>query len=255
MNLVIIPMEIEGAFYEKKDSKAVFTGLNRNDKIVESLNNLEGYDIDEDFDLFTEVKMHDAGSFKELPETDKSKFNVFLGKDHLTTYSFIKSLKETDFGIIWMDAHADLKEQHPSSFGRRMSNTTVLRRILEFFPKENVVIFGLRSCAKEEKDFINENNIKVVYDIEELKEALKAKKKWYLSIDIDILDPVFGPAVDYPEPDGYSYFEIVEILRELFANTDIFAMDIVEVMSKEADMTSLHAAKLIQKSLVFKFKK
>lgn len=248
-------MEIEGAFYEKKDSKVVFTGLNRNDKIIESLNNIEGYDLDENFDLFTEVKMHDAGNFKELPETDKTKFNVFLGKDHLDTYSFIKSLKEKDFGLVWMDAHSDLKEQHPSSFGRRMSNTTVLKRILEFFPKENVVIFGLRSCSKEEKEYINNNKIKVVYDIEELKEVLKTKKKWYLSIDIDILDPVFAPTVDYPEPDGYAYFELVEILSEVFKNTDVFAMDMVEVMSKETDLTSLHAAKLIQKCLVFKFKK
>ncbi|MDD5417404.1 MAG: arginase family protein [Candidatus Nanoarchaeia archaeon] len=247
-------MKVEGAVYTLEDSQAVITGLGRNENIIKSLNNLEGYDIDEDFDLFKSVRIHDAGDFNSIPSTNKNKFNIFIGKNHLSTYSFIKSFNSTDFGVVWFDAHSDLKEQHPGTFGVAMSNTTVLRRLLDFFPKENIVLFGIRSCSKEEANFIKNNNLKVAYDEEQLKEFLKTKSKWYLSIDIDILDPVFAPEVDYPEPDGYSHFEIIEVLKSIFESTDVFAVDMVEVMSKSPDLTSLHASKIIHKCLTFKFK-
>jgi agmatinase len=65
----------------------------------------------------------------------------------------------------------------------------------------------------------------------------------YMSINIDVLDPVFTPGTGTPEVGGFSSRELVGILREL-AGLDGVGADIVEVAPAydHAEVTALSAA-------------
>ena len=53
------------------------------------------------------------------------------------------------------------------------------------------------------------------------------KKKIYLSLDVDVLDPAYAPGTSNPEPFGLSSFDVLKIIEE-FASV-LVGFDIVEV--------------------------
>ena len=89
-----------------------------------------------------------------------------------------------------------------------------LRKLIEEgFPKENILLVGLRNVWKDEIKFLKENRIKTL-SMTNLTEDLRDMcdtimefsngKELYVSIDIDFIDPLFAPATGYPEPGGLS---------------------------------------------------
>lgn len=85
-----------------------------------------------------------------------------LGGEHTVTYASFKAFYETlgnDVCLIYFDAHFDLREK---LYGLKISHGTTLRRILDFLPKENLIIIGIKAPSKEEMHYVNENRIKFV---------------------------------------------------------------------------------------------
>jgi agmatinase len=52
----------------------------------------------------------------------------------------------------------------------------------------------------------------------------------YVTIDLDAFDPGIMPSVGTPEPGGLSWFESIDILRDvMLSNCDIVGFDIMEL--------------------------
>lgn len=69
----------------------------------------------------------------------------------------------------------------------------------------------------------------------------------YISIDVDSLDPAFGPGVSHFESGGLSFREVLNILQGL--QGDIVAADVVEYNPQRDtahEMTAFVAAKLVR---------
>ena len=69
----------------------------------------------------------------------------------------------------------------------------------------------------------------------------------YVTIDIDVLDPAFAPGTGTPEAGGLSTRDLLELLRIVFRELPVRALDLVEVSPPldPSDITSFAAAKVI----------
>ncbi len=178
---------------------------------------------------------------------------LFLGGDHSITYATVKAIKEIrgeDFGMIYFDAHPDL---YPDYQGDRYSHACPVRHIVEdgLVKGENIIQIGIRAATEEQKEFAEEQNIRMI-TASQLNKGEKVEvpfKKAYLSFDMDVLDPAYAPGVGNPEPGGLSTRELVEIINSL--DVELISFDIVELNPRYdcSGITSFAAAKIIREVL------
>ncbi len=124
------------------------------------------------------------------------KFPLGLGGEHLVSWPVIREVyaKYPDLALIHIDAHADLREQYE---GEPLSHSTPIRKAAALMGGRNIYQFGIRSGSREEFRFGRENiNFYPFEVLEPLKKVLPelAGRPVYLTIDIDVLDPMCAPA-------------------------------------------------------------
>lgn len=169
---------------------------------------------------------------------------VFLGGDHSITYSTGKAFldycrKERKKPcLIVFDSHADC--MFPM---REPTHEEWLRKLIEEgFPKEDVLIVGLRNLWKDEIKFLKENRIKTLSmtslteDLQDMCDAIMEfsnGKELYVSIDIDFIDPLFAPATGYPEPGGLNSRQFIYLIQRIKKIKTLRAVDIVEINEKK----------------------
>ncbi len=176
-----------------------------------------------------------------------SAFTCFIGGEHSITPWILDALKLDGIGIVWLDAHADLREQY---LGDRESHACAARNSLKHGPMVSV---GVRSYSSGERDFLRDAKNVQLYGhwCGEAADAIRRlPSRVYLSIDFDSVDPSVIPAVGTPEPGGLSWKEIVEILDLLFGEKKVVAMDAVELCPDERSTVSdFIAAKIIYEAV------
>ena len=172
-----------------------------------------------------------------------------LGGDHSTSEGLLLYLSEKwkgNFGILHIDAHADLREHYQ---GFTHSHASIMYNVLHFpHPPQALVQVGIRDYCKEEYLRIkNASNIKTFFDWD-LKEALFKGQSWdhvtkkifsflpekvYISLDVDGLSAHIFPHTGTPVPGGLS-FEQVNYLLTCLAHSSkhrIIGFDLVEISS------------------------
>jgi agmatinase len=189
---------------------------------------------------------------------ENKKFPVILGGEHTLTLGVVLALKKffkNDFSILQFDAHSDLRDEFE---GTKYHHATFARRIVEDL-KIKICQVGIRAISKEEFEFIKkEKRVKVFYKRNyEKKEILDfLTKKFYLTIDLDALDPSIMPAVGTPEPEGLFFENILEIVKEITKEKEILGFDVAELSPIPGFFAPNYlAAKLISKILGIIFEK
>ncbi len=175
-------------------------------------------------------------------ELEKSEKIIILGGDHSITYPCFKALSgHSNAGLIMLDAHPDCEETTDlashEDFLRKLINDGLLRA-------EQCVLVGLRSMSTNEKEFLRSRGI-LYFDIEKMDDiglaetcftVMEQARNWdacYLSIDIDVVDPAFAPAVHYPEVGGLSGRELLFMLRKFLLLKNIKVVDLVEIIPEK----------------------
>lgn len=167
----------------------------------------------------------------------------FVGGDHSISYSLVRAFKDsfTKPFLIVFDAHADCMK-----FGKEPTHEEWLRKLIEEgFLTENIILIGARNLWPEEKVFLQENKIKIITmkeiweNREEICDLLMEKAKeadaFYVSIDIDVVDPAHAPGTGYQEPGGLSSRELIYFLQRLSLLKNFKAADIVEINPDKDD--------------------
>jgi agmatinase len=62
-----------------------------------------------------------------------------------------------------------------------------------------------------------------------LEQARSLPSRVFLSIDIDVLDPAYGPGTGTPEPGGLTSRELLRVVRRVAMEMDLVAVELVEV--------------------------
>jgi len=170
---------------------------------------------------------------------EKSK-SIFLGGDHSISYSlgraFLSSCRREgkEPCLIVFDAHADCMKPM-----KEPTHEEWLRALIEEnFPAENILLVGVRNFWKDEMIFLKEKGIRIismnqfVEDIQDTCDTIMEfsnGKELYVSIDIDVVDPVFAPATGYLEPGGLSSRDFLYLIQRINKIKNLRAVDIVEI--------------------------
>lgn len=236
------------------------------DKLKEILKKNTGKSVDF-FDLnINNDNIKDAN--KKILENSKKFFNssekvLFLGGDHSISYSLCKSFNECvknnskQACLIVFDAHLDLMpvtkgaEDYPT-------HEEWLRGLIDSgFSIENILLVGVRNFYKIENDFARKNKIKIMKlnaFVDDFSEACDSVmefafgKELYVSIDIDVIDPVFAPGTGYYEIGGFSNKEFLFLINRLKRMKNLRVIDLVEINSKKDknNLTLNLGAKIIE---------
>jgi len=220
-----------------------------------------------------DLKICDAGDLHVLGDVEKTlervqlvlseivkakKIPVILGGEHTITYGAIKAF-ERDVGILCFDAHMDLRDE---CLGSKLSHATFMRRLSEKIKPEHIVEVGVRAFGREEFQFAKKKGIKIftredvrLADSKEIAEkidnALSDFEKIYLTLDMDVLDPSYAPAVGNPAPEGMDPSTLLDILHDV-CDCRVIALDLVEVSPHyDTGLTSFQAAHIIYETLCF----
>jgi agmatinase len=185
---------------------------------------------------------------------EAGKFLVTLGGEHSLTQAPVAAAREVhgEIGVVQFDAHADLREEFE---GTPYSHASVMKRIVDSGVPTLAV--GIRSLSAPESVVIREQGLAVIWGHQldraaELFPPLLANlpRKIYLTFDIDYFDPSLVPATGTPEPGGGLWYPTLALLRTLFREKEVVAMDLVELAPLGHQPASdFLAAKLIYKCL------
>jgi agmatinase len=185
---------------------------------------------------------------------EAGKFLVTLGGEHSLTQAPVAAAREVhgEIGVVQFDAHADLREEFE---GTPYSHASVMKRIVDLGVPTLAV--GIRSLSAPESVVLREQGLAVIWGHQldraaELFPPLLAElpRKIYLTFDIDYFDPSLVPATGTPEPGGGLWYPTLALLRTLFHEKEVVAMDLVELAPLGHQPASdFLAAKLIYKCL------
>ncbi|MBI2936040.1 MAG: agmatinase [Chloroflexi bacterium] len=155
-----------------------------------------------------------------------------LGGEHSLSIGAVQGLRKqfANLSVLYLDAHADLRDTYQ---GTPFSHACTARRILEHCP---LVAVGVRSLSQEEWEFVHARQVPLFlwsegHPMEELsREVLnQLGPQVYISIDLDVFDPGFMPAVGTPEPGGMSWHQVLALLRTVSAQRRIVGFDLTEL--------------------------
>jgi len=196
------------------------------------------------------------------PYWEKRKLILALGGEHTITFPLVQGASRIypDLVALVLDAHGDLRD---SWEGSPFSHACTLRRIVELGCP--VFQLGLRSLSKEEQIFLDGQSQIRSYSSQEIlfqngldrfrKElAPMAGRSFYLSLDIDAVDPSLVPGTGTPEPGGLDWFHLLEILRIITGQGIIRGIDICELMPLPGSrLSEFVTAKIMFKILSYLF--
>ncbi len=193
-----------------------------------------------------------TGAYQRLSKLDARTFPIALGGDHSVSMGTVAgAARGRRTGLIWVDAHADFNTPGSSESGNihgmpvahltglgdeRLSNIASGWHLRP----EDIVMIGLRSVDKRERELVAEAGIKTytMKDVDQLGmtriaqetlERLSGLERLHVSFDADALDPTICPGVGTPVPGGLSYREGHLLMELLSESGRVTSLDLVEV--------------------------
>lgn len=176
---------------------------------------------------------------------NKGKRVVLLGGDHSTPLGYLQALakRHATFGILQIDAHADLRKAYE---GFTYSHASIMYNALQLPAVSHLVQVGIRDYCEEEAHRINESNGRIITFFDA---AIKRKQfngeTWhriceqiinalppnvYISFDIDGLDPKLCPHTGTPVAGGFETAEVLYLIEMLAkSGKQVIGFDLNEV--------------------------
>ncbi|MEW6056498.1 MAG: agmatinase [Bdellovibrionota bacterium] len=181
---------------------------------------------------------------------------IAMGGDHSIVLPILRAVSRRykRFGVIHFDAHNDTADQ---AWGEKLHHGTWVRRLIEdgHLKGKDVYQIGIRQplTSKDQMDWDRQQGLTQIsieeYHEKGLRSVLSKIDKtipYYLSFDIDGVDPAFAPGTGTPVVGGLTSFEALDCVRKL-RGLKFIGFDLVEVapVYDHAEITSLLAAALI----------
>lgn len=179
----------------------------------------------------------------------ENKIVGIVGGDHSVPLGYLKSLSKhyKDFGILHIDAHADLREAYE---GLTYSHASIFYNALKIKNISKLVQIGVRDFCEAENKIIEKEKGRIVSFLDyDIKKDLFKGKTWskkcneivknlpqnvYISFDIDGLAPYLSPNTGTPVLGGFSLDEIVYLLEKIIeTKRKIIGFDLCEVSPGE----------------------
>ncbi len=239
-----------------------------------------GHSIALDIEPFTILDVVDAGDVDIIPAWPERGHAVayqrlrdilasgavpmVLGGDHSITWPVMSAVVEHAWparvGMIHFDAHADTADDEQ---GVRGGHGTPMRRLIESGAVEgrSLVQVGLRGYWPPPEVFdwmrgegmrwhpmteVETRGIDAVVEAAII-EALEHADRIYVSIDIDVVDPVMAPGSGVPVPGGLLARELLRAVRHIAVEAPLAGLDVMEVSPPwdHAEVTAMLAHRCV----------
>jgi len=174
-----------------------------------------------------------------------------IGGDHSVPLGYFQALaaKYPNYGILHIDAHADLRNAYE---GFTYSHASIMFNALKIPQISQLVQVGLRDISHDEMAMIDQSNGRIIgYYDPIIKQKLYSGSTWidlcreiishlpeyvYISFDVDGLDPKLCPSTGTPVPGGLELEQTFCLFRELVnSERKIIGFDVCEVGDSEWD--------------------
>jgi len=177
---------------------------------------------------------------------EQNKIVAVLGGDHSSPLGLIEYLGEKfhgNFGVLHMDAHADLRNAYE---GFQHSHASIMFNVMNGPHKPSKLVqVGIRDFCEEEFNLIeSRSDIETYFDVN-LQNKINDGKSWrsiceeivsqlpknvYVSFDIDGLDPSLCPDTGTPVPGGLTFSQATTLIKTLVdQQKKIIGFDLNEV--------------------------
>jgi agmatinase len=195
---------------------------------------------------------------------NKGKLVGLLGGDHSTPLGYFKAIAEKhgSFGILQVDAHADLRKGFENF---TYSHASIMYNALNEIPEiEKLVQVGIRDYCDEEMDNITNSNGRIItYFDKDIKEKQyegvlwaaivddivnQLPKKVFISFDIDGLDPKLCPNTGTPVAGGFETEQVYYLMKKVLqSGRTIVGFDLNEVACGEGDWDANVGSRMLYK--------
>jgi len=168
-----------------------------------------------------------------------------VGGDHSVPLGYYEALskKHKDFGILQIDAHADMREAYQ---GLEYSHASIFFNALKIKNISRIVSVGVRDFSIEELELITKEKKRIsLFTDYEIKKAIfnggtwakecdkivkELPKEVHISFDIDGLNPNLCPNTGAPVHGGFTIDEVVYLFEKIIAKgKKIIGFDLCEV--------------------------
>ena len=172
---------------------------------------------------------------------------LLLGGDHSITYPILRGFGgDAPDTVVHFDAHGDL---YDSFEGDRFSHACPFARIMEERLTARLIQVGIRTLTAHQREQVSKFKVEV-FGAERWQEAIPVvaslRGKVYVSLDIDVLEPMLAPGISHPEPGGLTVRDVLDVLGHI--QTRIVGADVVEYNPANdiRDLTARVAAKFVK---------
>jgi len=165
---------------------------------------------------------------------DRGLMPLVLGGDHSITYPVVKAFSQP-LHVVHFDAHTDYA---PFVHDLRFTNQHPFRHITPMKHVLSLTQVGIRSLRESEEmvgGSRRDGNRVVTMSAfrrigaKGIAKVVPPNADCYVSIDVDVLDISLVPGCVSAEPNGMSYAELRDTLREIAVRANVVGFDFVEV--------------------------
>ncbi len=230
---------------------------------IETYSFRSGIDL-EDVALFDTGDLHVSNNTEETLEMCQcvvedivaaGKIPVAIGGEHTITLGMARGLgkRAKKMAVVSFDAHLDLRCEF---MGLTTSHTTFMQLVNEQVKPAKIIEVGTRSVCQDELAYAKKADIDIIPTVQivkegaqttlqTLKQKLEPYENVYLTVDMDVLDPAFAPAVQNPEPAGIDTNTLLDVICGL-CDKRVIGCDVLEVApTYDMGVSAIVAAKVI----------
>lgn len=219
--------------------------------------NVGWYDYELEERILTGVKLADVGNViitpaEITPNLDRmtaalsavlsrGALPVVLGGDHSISFPVLRAYKGVSkkIHIIHFDSHLDFGGSGGGDdTGQSYTHADPMRHAINLPWVSGLTSIGIRGLQRGARQLEEgkKRGVQVLTAWKVLQMGLKEAiasipqaESYYVSFDVDVLDPSLSPGPSTPVPGGFSYYQAKELLTEIANKGNIVGLDFVEV--------------------------
>jgi arginase len=167
---------------------------------------------------------------------------LLLGGDHSITYPILRAFglrspqgevrpasaggRPDSVSVLHLDAHGDLYDQFD---GDRYSHACPFARVMEERLAGRLIQVGIRTLNAHQRAQAAKLGVETL-GADRWREAIpligRLRGPLYVSLDLDVLEPMLAPGLSHPEPGGLTVRDVLEVLAGI--RVPVIGADIVE---------------------------
>jgi agmatinase len=168
---------------------------------------------------------------------DRGALPLVIGGDHSITSIVVAAYADRGpLNVLHVDAHLDFRDEVN---GIRDGYSSPIRRVREMPWVGSIVQVGLRGVGSARPQEVREareaGNVLITADevhdggVDAVLARMPWDSPWYVTIDVDGLDPSIAPGTGFPVPGGLTYREAAALVRGVAERGSLAGMDVTEI--------------------------